>query len=84
MVITPPVDAGSDSPDEGSLIVIVVETDPDTGAVDAQAIRTAEQTFTRLSAAIDHEISLAQEQLLKIRMSKTASVHLTRLYDTPL
>jgi hypothetical protein len=82
VVITPPVDAGSDSPDEGSLIVTVVETDPDTGAVDAQAIRTAEQTFTRLSAAIDHEISLAQEQLLKIRMSKTASVHLTRLYDT--
>ena len=82
VVITPPVDAGSDTPDEGSLIVTVVETDPDTGAIDAQAIRTAEQKFARLSAAIDHEISLAQEQLLKIRMSETASVHLTRLYDT--
>jgi hypothetical protein len=82
VVITPPVVDGSDTPDEGSLIVTVVETDPDTGAVDAQAIRTAEQTFARLSAAIDHEISLAQEQLLKIRMSETASVHLTRLYDS--
>ena len=82
VVITPPVDADSDTTDEGSLIVTVVETDPDTGEVNAQAIRTAERTFARLSAAIDHEISLAQEQLLKIRMSETASVHLTRLYDT--
>lgn len=82
VVITPPVDSESDTPDEGSLIVTVVETDPDTGEIDAQAIRTAEETFARLSEAIDYEISLAQEQLLKIRMSETASVHLTRLYDT--
>jgi hypothetical protein len=82
VVITSPDDDDSDATDEGSLIVTVVETDPDTGEINAQAIRTAEQTFARLSAAIDHEISLAQEQLLKIRMSETASIHLTRLYDT--
>ena len=82
VVITEPDDPNSDSTEEGSLIVTVVETDPDSGEIDAQAIRSAEETFERLSAAIDYEISIAQEQLIKVRMSDTASVHLTRLYES--
>jgi len=77
----------SDNPDDdateqGSLIVTVVETDEETGDIDAVAVRTAEQTIARLNEAIGHEITLAQEKLLKARMSETASVHLTRLYET--
>lgn len=76
-------DNPSDDPaDEGSLVVTVVETDTETGDTDAVAVRTAEQTIARLNDAINHEITLAQEKLLKVRMSETASVHLTRLYET--
>jgi hypothetical protein len=67
---------------ESSLIVTVVEEDEDTGALDAIGVRTAEETIARLNEAINHEITLAQEKLLKVRMSETASVHLTRLYAT--
>lgn len=67
---------------EGSLVVTVVEEDEDTGALDAIGVRTAEETIARLNDAINHEITLAQEKLLKVRMSETASVHLTRLYAT--
>ncbi len=76
-------DNPSDDPtEEGSLVVTVVETDTETGDTDAVAVRTAEQTIARLNDAIGHEITLAQEKLLKVRMSETASVHLTRLYET--
>lgn len=71
-----------DETGEGSLIVTVVETDEETGDIDAVAVRTAEKTIARLNDAIGHEISLAQEKLLKQRMSDTASAHLTRLYET--
>ncbi len=71
-----------DATEQGSLIVTVVETDEETGDMDAKAVRTADQTIERLSKAIGAEISLAQEKLLKARMSETASVHLTRLYET--
>ena len=67
---------------EGSLVVSVVEENEDTGALDALGLRTAEETIARLNEAIDHEITLAQAKLLKVRMSETASVHLTRLYAT--
>ncbi|MDA0595866.1 MAG: hypothetical protein O2974_02485 [Chloroflexi bacterium] len=67
---------------EGSLIVTVVEEDEGTGALDAIGVRTAEETITRLNEAINHEITLVQEKLLKVRMPETASVHLKRLYAT--
>jgi hypothetical protein len=71
-----------DDTEQGSLIVTIVETDEETGDIDAVAVRTAEQTIGRLNDAIGHEITLAQEKLLKARMSETASIHLTRLYET--
>ena len=75
-------DPTDDETEEGSLIVTVVETDEESGEIDAVAVRSAEQTISRLNDAIGHEITLAQEKLLKARMSATASVHLTRLYET--
>jgi len=75
-------DPDDDSAEQGSLIVTVVEEDEETGDIDAKAVRTAEETIKRLGEAIDQEISLAQEKLLKVRMSETASGHLTSLYAT--
>jgi hypothetical protein len=80
--ITAPSDPTSDPATQGSLVVTVVEENLTTGELDAIALRTAEETVARLADAISYEISLAQQQLLKIRMSETASVHLTRLYET--
>lgn len=80
--ITPSDNPTDDPVEAGSLIAVVVEKDPETGQLDALAVRSAQQTVDRLSAAISHEISLAQQNLLKTRMSETASVHLTRLYQT--
>jgi len=75
-------DPDDDATDQGSLIVTVVETDEESRDMDAVAVRTADKTIERLSDAIGSEISLAQEKLLKARMSETASAHLTKLYDT--
>jgi hypothetical protein len=75
-------DPDDDATDQGSLIVTVVETDEESGDMDAKAVRTADKTIERLSDAIGSEISLAQEKLLKARVSETASAHLTKLYDT--
>jgi hypothetical protein len=75
-------DPESDPTNPGSMIVTVVEENEDSGNLDSVGLRTAEQTIERLNEAIDHEISLAQEKLLKVRMSGAASVHLTRLYAT--
>jgi hypothetical protein len=80
--ITVTDDPTNDPVTQGSLIATVVEENSDTGELDALALRTAQETVERLSAAISHEISRAQQKLLKIRMSETASVHLTRLYET--
>ena len=77
------VDAtGTSNVEPGSLIATVVEVDATTGELTSTALQTAQETVERLSAAIDFEISLAQRQLLEIRMSETAAVHMTRLYET--
>jgi hypothetical protein len=80
--VTPSDDPENDPTEPGSLIITVVEENLETGDLDAKAVVTAERTIARLNDAIDHEISLAQSQLLKIRMSETASIHLTQLYET--
>jgi hypothetical protein len=75
-------DVGDSEFEPGSMIATVVETDEDTGDVTATALQTAKETGDRLSASISFEISNAQRDLLKIRMSQTATVHMTRLYET--
>ncbi len=76
---TPPT---ADEVTEGSLIVTAVEQNSETGELDAQAIASAEKTVEKLNDAIGNEITLAQQKLLKVRMSETASAHLTKLYAT--
>ena len=75
-------DAGASEVEPGSMIAAAVETDESTGELKAVALQTAKETVDRLSASIDHEISNAQRELLKIRMSETAAVHMTRLHET--
>jgi len=78
------------SPDEddneniepGSMVAAVVEEDPETGDLEVTAIQTASETIEQLKKSITSEISNAQKKLLKARISETASVHLTRLYET--
>ncbi|MBC8453194.1 MAG: hypothetical protein H8D69_01835, partial [Chloroflexi bacterium] len=67
---------------EGSLVVTAVETNSETGELDVVALATAASTVEKLNDSIGNEISLAQQKLLKTRMSETASAHLTRLYAT--
>jgi hypothetical protein len=67
---------------EGSLVVTAVEENSETGELDVKALATAASTVEKLNDAIGNEITLAQQKLLKIRMSETASAHLTRLYAT--
>ena len=66
----------------GSLVAMVVEHDAATGQYTATALQTAKETVERLSKSIGYEISAAQRELLRIRMSETAAVHMTRLYET--
>ena len=66
----------------GSLVAMVVEHDAATGHYTATALQTAKETVERLSKSIGYEISAAQRELLRIRMSETAAVHMTRLYET--
>ena len=73
---------GSDQTEVGSLIATVVERDATTGELTSTALQTAQETVKRLSESIDYEISLAQRELLKIRMSEMATVHMTRLHET--
>jgi hypothetical protein len=80
--VTPTDDPDNDPTEPGSLIITVVEEDIESGDLDAAAVVTAKQTIARLNEAIDHDITLAQSNLLKIRMSETASIHLTQLYET--
>lgn len=77
------LDDALDSPTEpGSMIATVVEVDAETGELTATALQTAKETVDRLSDAISYEISIAQRDLLKIRMSATVTAHMTRLYIT--
>ena len=73
---------GTDQTEVGSLIATVVERDATTGELTSTALQTAQETVKRLSESIDYEISLAQRELLKIRMSEMATVHMTRLHET--
>ncbi len=82
VIINQPENPSDDDTRTGSLIATVVETDPESGEMDAAAIRTAEKTIDRLNESIGREITLAQEKLLKALMSATASIHLTLLYET--
>ncbi|MCZ6538733.1 MAG: hypothetical protein O6922_02755 [Chloroflexi bacterium] len=66
----------------GSLIAMALEQNATTGTLTLTAIQTAQATVERLSESINYQISLAQRQLLEIRMSETAAVHMTRLYET--
>jgi len=76
------VEQPEDDPvEDGDMVVVVVEEDPDTGDLTATALETAQSTIDRLNDAISHELSVAQQSLLKIRLEETASIHLTRLYD---
>ncbi len=75
-------DAEGSKAEPGSMIATVVEHDSITGKLKTTAVQTARETVERLSRSIDRQISLAQKKLLKIRMSETAAVHLTRLYET--
>lgn len=80
--IPTPGTPADDGIQEGSLIVAAIEENSETGELDVMALATAARTVERLNDAIGNEISLAQQKLLKIRMSATASAHLTRLYAT--
>ncbi len=85
LVVIELADDESDETDQtevGSLIATVVERDATTGELTSTALQTAQETVKRLSESIDYEISLAQRELLKIRMSEMATVHMTRLHET--
>ena len=75
-------DIDSSQTELGSLIATVVERNATTGELTSTALQTARETVDRLSKSIDYEISLAQRELLQIRMSETATAHMTRLHET--
>lgn len=68
--------------EQGSMIAASLQQDEETGQLESTALVTAQATIEKLAEAIDNEIGIAQQQLLKVRMSETATVHLTRLYET--
>ncbi len=74
-------DDEGDEAQPGSMIATVVERDEETGELKSKALQTAQETVDRLNKSIDYEISLAQRKLLKTRISVTATVHMTRLYE---
>ena len=77
-----PEEVETDEAGEGSMVAVAVEEDEDSGELEATALVTAQSTIEKLSQSITNEIGLAQQQLLKVRVSETAAVHLNRLYET--
>ncbi|MDA1278898.1 MAG: hypothetical protein O3B95_02490 [Chloroflexi bacterium] len=80
--IVSPDEDRNDDVEPGNMIATVVEEDEETGELEVTAVQTATETIEQLKNLISNEIGAAQRKLLEARISETASVHLTRLYET--